>query len=339
MTLQQILSADISLQTAIWKPIDKEVSIDEILQQIKSQSYRKQVLSLRNLLKAGDLEGYGMGKRHLPAVTFCGTFDKVRKKENLLCYNHLIVLDIDKLSIGERARVRDVLLQCPYVFAFWASPSGKGFKGLVALDYQIDWQSGALEKAHKSAFQLVRDYFETTHQVLLDESGSDLTRLCFLSYDPDLILKSEITVFPVTHVVSAKRTTIDTGAEMDDANEKRLLQFKNQPLEMQSIERIIAYLQNTNQSITESYGWWFRVAFALCEAFTFKVGLAYFLTFSEMDGPDYDEAACRNLYYYCYKNATGQLKLSTVVFYAKKKGYQPTFDHPQNLSNPDEKNV
>lgn len=337
MNIHQILSATISFQTAIWLPIDQRITIQDLLGQIKGQQYKDKVTSLRALLADNDLEAYTMQKRNLPAVTFCGTFDRIRKKEHLLAYNDLLVVDIDKLSIPEKERVRQVLQKDPYVFAFWLSPSGNGFKGLISLDFQFELERAELEQAHKSAFHAITSYFESQYQVELDESGSDLTRLCFLSYDPGLVIKSTAKQFPIEKLSRIKASGPKSG--IDEFKEKRLLQFKNRPEELKSIENVIGYLQATDKSITASYARWFRVAFALCEAFTFKVGLNYFLTFSQQDGADYDEMACRNLFYYCYKNSTGKLKLNTILYYAIQEGFEPQKVHPLKPDKSDEKNA
>lgn len=58
-----------------------------------------------------------------------------RKADLCKQYNNLMVIDIDKLDDEEMRRVRVCLEQDDYVAAFWISPSGNGWKGLVGLEY------------------------------------------------------------------------------------------------------------------------------------------------------------------------------------------------------------
>jgi hypothetical protein len=59
--------------------------------------------------------------------------------------------------------------------------------------YQSKWQwlknncTRKLSTAehHKLAFQQVSDYYEQALQLEVDPSGKDVSRLCFMSYDPD----------------------------------------------------------------------------------------------------------------------------------------------------------
>lgn len=319
MEIQKVLQLPVSFQYAIWLKIDQEFSIAEILSQIRNSLHQSEIENLRRLLSVGDIEGYATQKRNLPAVTFCGTFDVNRRKETLKLYNELIVIDIDKLDTKELHRVKVVLENDPYVFSCWISPSGHGFKGLVKLEYHCSLDEMEIDRAHKSAFAQLAAYFAREYGISLDESGCDITRLCFLSYDPNLVLKTKLQPFPVKKEDFARR--YDSMPEID-IEEKRLLQHKNRAEEKLLMEDIIRYLEGAGLSITDSYEKWYRVAYGLAEAFTFKLGLSYYLTLCAMDGNYYDERASRNMFYYCYRNSTGKIKFNSVVFFAGQQGYK-----------------
>lgn len=320
MQLNEILQISVSHQQTIWLPTSKTLTIKEVLEEMSSNTFKDKIGYLRMLYAKGDMDNYNMHKRALPAVTFCGVFNEYRKKENLRRYNNLMVIDIDKLDTTGFEKTKKALQGDPYVFSFWASPSNKGFKGLIALDYQFSIEDREIEQVHKSAFACIADYFMETHQIALDESGCDITRLCFLSYDPALVLKASLQPFAIQKKVYKQQRGWHEGREFEF--EKRLLQHKNDPEERRLVERIIRFLETEKKSITSTYEQWFRVAYGLAEAFTFKVGLDYYLSLCAMDGVAYHESASRNMFYYCYKNSSGKIKLNTILYYAVGKGYQ-----------------
>lgn len=197
MTLEEILQYKVSFQSATWMPINEELTIKAALSEIKSEKHIKQITNLRQLIRNGNDEGYGVHKKSLPSVTFCATFNEKRKKENLKTYNYLIVIDIDKLDHEEFIRVKQVLLSDEYVFSFWESPSQKGLKGLVFLSYNFPLDHQNIDRSHKSAFQKLSNYFLKGYEIQLDESGSDTTRLCFFSFDPNITVKKNIKQFTI----------------------------------------------------------------------------------------------------------------------------------------------
>jgi hypothetical protein len=126
-----VINKRISYQDNTWSPLSKELTIYEALQEIQSNKYKKQVSNLRSLLQSGNKEEYTSHKRTLPAVTFCGTFDRERKKLKIKSYNSVIVLDVDKLDFEELSRTKTCFQNDTLVFAIWESPSKEGLKGLV----------------------------------------------------------------------------------------------------------------------------------------------------------------------------------------------------------------
>ena len=334
MDTKHLLSLKVSLQPKIWLPIEKEISIEAVLNKIQSCQLEAEIDRIRQLLYAGEMESFAMYKRSLPAVTFCGCFDRQRRTENLKNYNYVLVLDIDKLAAGELDRTADILEQDPYVFAYWLSPSGNGFKGLVALEYKFEVKKQSIATTHKKAFQKLAGYFWEHYGLALDESGCDITRLCFLSSDGDLVIKQQAKPFVVdamdlrsdfktasTDVVIQKGRQ-GGGPDPDVQEDKRLLQYKNKAAEKDLMEQVIGYLQDSQLSITGSYEQWYKVAYALAEAFTYKVGLDYYLTLCAMDGPRFDRQASEHMFHYCYKNADGRIKLNSLVFFAGQLGFK-----------------
>lgn len=320
----------ISFQANTWSLLSKEISIREALFEIQSNKYKQQVYKLRSILQAGHKDEYNSHKRTLPAVTFCGTFEKERKKANLKTYNSVIVLDIDKLDKSELDRCKKCLLNDHAVFAYWESPSEEGLKGLVLLKFNFELNATNIDFGHKNAFQKLVKHFNENYNIELDVSGSDTSRLCFFSYDPNIVIKENIVPFEInesdlktlTKTENKEKVKIEKFAAT--SNRDALYNPKNRNMlnDRYTIASIIRYLEKKKSSITYSYEEWYRVAMAIANSFTYEVGEKYFLKLSSFDKEKFNEINCINFLRNCYETRTGSVSFSTIVYFANEKKYQ-----------------
>jgi twinkle protein len=127
-------------------------------------------------------------KKKLPAVCFSGTFSK-RKDSELIEHSGYIVLDFD--NVEDIAQKRNELSLISYITAVWISPSGKGLKALV----QIEWKT-----QHKEHFDALM-----VEMPDIDKTGRNVSRLCFESYDPELYYNPGADVYTKLPVKKADR--------------------------------------------------------------------------------------------------------------------------------------
>lgn len=328
ISVENILQLQVSCQPNAWSPLSKEISIREVLTEIRNGSHAKQIDRLRSLLNSGDAEGYSSHKKNLAAVTFCGTFNKARKKAALKKYNYLIVLDIDKLSEDELQRVKECFFKDDLVFAFWESPSQKGIKGLVHLNFSTEPEADKLDKAHKIAFSKLSSHFLEKYKIELDSNGSDTTRLCFFSNDPHTVIKEEAVSFEIseTEILATsepkEKTERVNPIHKSDRDALYNPKDRNRSLDRKTIQAIIKFLNKKGKSITSSYADWYRVSLAIANAFTHEIGEKYFLKLSVMDKEKFNETNCKNMLLNSYEIQTGKIKFNTIVYLANEQGYK-----------------
>lgn len=161
-----------------------------VLEAIKDGTYKKQVEDLRLYLQQENKEEYDLKKKSLPAFTPAGQFSHGRKLKHLVEYTSFLVLDLDKIEVQKLQECKTLASKDSNTFAAFISPSGNGLKILVKL------QNSQIDK-HKQAFKEVKAYYEQLLKVKVDESGSDITRLCFMSWDEDLYLNDSAEAFPI----------------------------------------------------------------------------------------------------------------------------------------------
>ncbi len=326
-SLNEVLNKKISYQTNTWSTLTKEMTICEVLFEIKSDKYKVQVLNLRKLLETNKKEEYSSHKKTLPAVTFCGTFNGERKKSKIQSYNSLIILDIDKLEEQEFKRIKECLINEPLIFSFWESPSKEGLKGLVSLRYNFVITNENIDISHKGAFKKLDLFFKEKYNIELDNSGNDITRLCFFSYDPSIVIKEDLVEFElneldISHIDTIIRNT--KNHEVKFANNKDALYNpanRNNPGDRNTVAAIIKFLEKKKLSITNSYDEWYKVAMAIANTFTYEIGEKYFLKLSSFDPQKYNEVNCKNFLINCYETRNGAIKFNTIVYFANEKGY------------------
>jgi hypothetical protein len=162
-------------------------TIATILEEIKTGKYKPGIIYLRKSLAEKKEEAYNKAKKSLPAFTPSGKFVGGRKLEFLTEYSKFIILDIDKLSATELQNAKNLAAQSEFTYACFISPSGNGLKILVKIDTP--------KTEHKETFLKVQAHYESILKLEIDKSGKDVTRLCFYSWDENLYLNENASVF------------------------------------------------------------------------------------------------------------------------------------------------
>lgn len=146
------------------------------LERIKNGASKDKINHLRKL---SEIE-YNKQKSTLPGVCFNGTFS-YRSIAGLIEHSGLIVLDFDKFkTIQETIDFKNSICDDQYIYSAWISPSGKGIKALVKIP--------AISENHKEYFKSLKEYYSHENW---DDSGSDVSRFCFESYDPEIYINQK----------------------------------------------------------------------------------------------------------------------------------------------------
>ncbi len=136
------------------------------------------------LLRTIDAKQYALKKRQLPYVV-CGIFNPpVRRTENFGWINHFI-LDIDHIhsKFSDVKALRQKLIADQRVKMLFASPGEDGLKVMFQLKEKC--YDASLYALFYKVFAI--SFAQQYHlEQILDGSTSDVTRACFVSYDPDI---------------------------------------------------------------------------------------------------------------------------------------------------------
>lgn len=153
----------------------EEYEIDKVLDIIKTSSYYHVAEKVDAVRKAKTKEEKEKAKMKLPAVTWNGTF-KTKNRNDLIHYSSFTALDFDHIQPEKMDEFGKWLQSFPCVYAYYITPSGKGYKAIILHDnYEPLY--------HYDLYNQLLELFDCPE---IDKSTTDLARGNFLSYDPNL---------------------------------------------------------------------------------------------------------------------------------------------------------
>lgn len=328
MNVKEMLVNDISIQQGALSTKLRKDKLGNILDSIGNGKYKSEVVKLREYLKVGDIARYSKEKKELDAVTFSGVFENRRKASCISLYNEVCVIDIDHINDDKMTYIFNCLKNDPFIFAFWKSPSGNGYKGLAKIKYLDEAPREFDYEKHKYAFLNIHNYFVTTYDIEIDPSGSDISRLCFLSWDEGIVIKECVEEYSVKFCFIPKTTTNEktevnkriSRAIGSSFNKSIYLNLKgrNVNIDRYKMQKILRFLRKNDISITYDYERWYHVAYSIANTFTYDIGEKYFLALCRLDRSKHNEERSIQLLQYCYCNSREEISFSTIVFYYLK---------------------
>lgn len=197
------MKKNVNFMDSVLSSDDKKVEIKSILNDIKSGRWKSNIDKIHELRAIGEGVEFDKMKRELPVFTISATFNGKRRRENAEKHTGLVHLDYDKLVNVQE--VKSKVMELPFTYAAFVSPSGQGLKVLVSCDVDID--------SHTHTFNCVRKHYDDRVGVESDKSVKDILRLCFVSYDEDLYLNDNPQKF-ITQL--GLNSTVESNFDVSD---------------------------------------------------------------------------------------------------------------------------
>ena len=157
-------------------PVEKK-SLLLIGKDIISDKYKPEVEEIRNLIAQGNKAEADNKKKQLLAFTPSAVFSEKRQMPFLEMYSGFVHLDFDKLTQEELQTAFAIISKISYTSLCFISPSGNGLKVFVEVSTELEY--------HDIAYLQVQKHYEDATGLKADPSCKDVTRLCFMSHDPN----------------------------------------------------------------------------------------------------------------------------------------------------------
>jgi hypothetical protein len=172
----------ISYYNGVLDRVGVRANISTILKRIELGHYIREIESVRANPADAEL------KKALPAACFSGVFTE-RKDSALVKYSGIVTLDIDEKDYQKVIIAKALMLEDPYIYCIFESPN-RGLKILFKVKQGADMHRDV-------SFPQIKDYVEDNYGLDVDPSGKNISRLCFISYDPDMYLNEDCMYFDV----------------------------------------------------------------------------------------------------------------------------------------------
>lgn len=168
------------------------LSLEKCFDRIKNGAVKEKIEKLRSLKTEAEQKPV---KDSLPCILFAGVF-KERNGDSCTKHSGLSIVDFDKYpSMEVMEQQRKIIIENPHVLACFVSPRGKGYKVVIRIP-----ESDKI--THKKYFQAFQNKFNFDY---FDFANSNIDRICYESYDPDIYINYNAKVF--------EPILLDTGFE------------------------------------------------------------------------------------------------------------------------------
>jgi VirE N-terminal domain len=159
----------------------------DILSGIQSGEWQEAVIGVRSL--PPDSKEQNAAKLALPYATWAGVFER-RENSRLVEHSGQVGIDLDNLGQAGAVEVLQTAVTDVFCLAAFRSIRGEG----VRLIFRIP---GCTPKNHSLAFEQVAEHVRTTYGRDADESGKDVSRPSFVSFDRGLWVNPSAAVLPL----------------------------------------------------------------------------------------------------------------------------------------------
>ncbi len=240
-----------------------------------------------------DKEERDKKKKTAPLVTVSGSFS-ARKDDAIRAHSGFIAIDIDNIDNPEDTK--KLVQGDSYVYAAFTSISGHGLCLIVKID----------GTRHLDAFNGIASYLYHTYQLIVDQSGKNVSRARFISYDPWIHINTKAVMFKKYLAKPKERKLAKVAVVKTD------------------FDAMIAAMDRKGLNLCEDYSEWIQIAYALVSEFG-EGGRDYFHTLSSHSSK-YNSDDCNAQYTACLKNHSEskgkRSTIATIYYHAKQNGIQ-----------------
>ena len=280
----------ISQYDSIYNTKDTDIELAAFIEGVRTGKWQDIVLQVR---ATPDKDERDKKKKSAPLVTVSGSFS-ARKDEALRAHSGFIAIDIDNIENPEETK--KLIAADAYIYAAFTSISGHGLCLIIRID----------GTRHLDAFNGIASYLYNEYQLIVDQSGKNVSRARFISYDPWIIINTKAVLF-----------------------KKYLPKKKEQKLARVAViktdfDEMIAAMDRKGLNLCEDYSDWIQIAYALVSEFG-EGGRDYFHTLSSHSSK-YNSDDCNAQYTACLKNHSEskgkRSTIATLYYHAKKNGIE-----------------
>ena len=295
-------------------PITETASIANITTfklfvKLKSPEFEKIITTIRGI--EDEKEQDKLKDAYLQTVTPSGIYSN-RNQKDFIEHTGIICLDFD--HIADLADFKQKILSDSEIetLLLFLSPSGAGYKWFVRIPKNV--------YTHISYFNAIKHYVKSTYDFEIDNKCKNISRGCYLSYDPDAYL----------NVDNPKELGSDFLDKWMPQIEEKLPSSLNNTFDSQlnikRVKSVVDQLVDNNINITDDYEDWLNVGFSLCQLE--ESGRDFFHQISRISSK-YEKNEVDDKYSSLLSNYNEEITLGTFFFLAEQYGVKPIIDYKE----------
>jgi len=279
---------------------DTDIELASFLEGVQSGKWQDIVFDVRN---APTKEIKDLKKKTAPLVTVSGSFS-ARKDDALRKHSNFIAIDIDNLD--DAAETKKRIGADPYLYAAFLSIGGNGLCLIIKMD----------GTRHLDAFNGIAAYLYNEYQLIVDQSGKNVSRARFVSYDPFMLLNTKSATFK--KYLPKKK----------EQKHPKVMVIKT------DFDAMIKQMDEKAINLCEDYSDWVKICYALIQEFQ-EQGREYFHTLSSHSSK-YNSIDCDSQFDACLKNhsetKSKKSTISSIYYHAKQNGIDIYSEHTKAIA-------
>jgi len=286
-----------------------------------SKKYTDRIIALRAITDKPERDEI---KKTLPAATISGTFTK-RASAHITTYNGIVCLDFDAADNPGKTpdEMKATLSEFGEVAYAAVSVGGAGVFALVPTNCTDPTQ-------HAKIVDFLGQLF-AHYDLYYDRACKDVSRLRFVSYDPDAYINPAPIRFDAIRIIGLveQRTNTDLRkpraiivrqGETAGGSAPRAAGSGGGASTRERVEACLDAIERTNTDITGNYDDWFRLGMAIGNEFGID-GETYFHRISRFHA-DYKYTECTKKYQELTRNGR-RVRIGTFFTICKKYRIEP----------------
>lgn len=241
-------------------------------------------------------------KRMMTAITPSGKFKK-QGREGLEQHSGIICIDIDAKD-NEGVNIKRILND-EYLFGLHVSTGGEGYAAYFRIE----------PEKHLEAYYALEKRLADRYHIIADPACKDVSRLRFVSFDPDAYLaERKVAVFKeyLPKTKSAPIQRIYPHGEHD-------------------VEYILQQIEAKRIDLTDSYADWVKLGFAIASKYKLD-GSNIFHRISAMSAK-YDYNQCEKKYKQLCQSSQNSVTFATLMWMAKNAGCEIQTKETKHIIN------
>lgn len=173
----------------------KETELVRMIGIMKTSKKLHKLCSKRQKLLASNNKAYAdaIKKKRIPAFAPAAFMFDGKGRNNVIGLTGICFLESDHMDLTKIEETMQKLENDPHVLLALRSVSGDGlhilikyaFDGMEIPNYSA-MSVDMMNRTYGAVFELLRDRYCQTLGITIDKSGSNMERLCIISYDPNL---------------------------------------------------------------------------------------------------------------------------------------------------------